>query len=267
MPTDTIKINIPILTRVEGEGALDLTIEDRQITNLNLRIYEPPRYFEKFLDGRSYRDVLDTVARICGICPVSHLVASAKACDALMAVQVPPVAAKLRYILHLGQMIQSHALSFFHLSSPDLLLGMDSDPALRNIVGVIQAHPCFVLAGTQADGVLQSQPNNGAAQRDEGTDRGDPGVEGAFADSVERVVSPVCLEKLASQFQRNGPFRGGHHRPRDGQRPVGIVHQRPPTSTGQSLANGAGEVQVHHVEALVAQQLCRVGHAFRGLAD
>ena len=81
------------------------------------------------------------MARICGICPVSHLVASAKACDDLYAVEIPPTAVKLRKLIHLAQLVQSHALSFFYLTSPDLLLGMDADPAIRNIVGVAQQHP------------------------------------------------------------------------------------------------------------------------------
>ena len=80
-------------------------------------------------------------ARICGICPVSHLLASVKACDAIMAVQIPPAAKLLRELIHCAQFVQSHALSFFHLSAPDLLLGFDSDPALRNVVGLIEKHP------------------------------------------------------------------------------------------------------------------------------
>ena len=81
------------------------------------------------------------MARICGICPVSHLVASAKACDAILAVKIPETAAMLRQVLNLAQMIQSHALSYFYLSSPDLLLGFDSDPAKRNIFGVLEKNP------------------------------------------------------------------------------------------------------------------------------
>jgi NAD-reducing hydrogenase large subunit len=81
------------------------------------------------------------MARICGICPVSHLIASAKACDALLAVRIPPTADKLRRIFGLAQVVQSHALSFFYLSSPDLLLGMDADPARSNIFGVLEKKP------------------------------------------------------------------------------------------------------------------------------
>ena len=81
------------------------------------------------------------MARICGICPVSHLIASAKACDGLLAVRIPPTADKLRRIFNLAQVVQSHALSLFHLSSPDLLLGMDADPAKSNLFGVLEKNP------------------------------------------------------------------------------------------------------------------------------
>ena len=80
-------------------------------------------------------------ARICGICPVSHLLASSKACDEIMAVRIPETAARLRELLHCAQIVQSHALSFFHLSAPDLLLGMDADPARRSIAGLLEEHP------------------------------------------------------------------------------------------------------------------------------
>jgi NAD-reducing hydrogenase large subunit len=78
-------------------------------------------------------------ARVCGICPVSHLLASAKAGDSILAIRVPPAAEKLRRLMNLGQIVQSHALSFFHLSAPDLLLGFDSDPASRNVLGLMAA--------------------------------------------------------------------------------------------------------------------------------
>jgi NAD-reducing hydrogenase large subunit len=80
-------------------------------------------------------------SRICGICPVSHLLASSKACDEIMAVRIPAAARQLRELLHCAQIVQSHALSFFHLSAPDLLLGMDADPARRNIAGLLEEHP------------------------------------------------------------------------------------------------------------------------------
>ena len=86
-------------------------------------------------------------ARICGICPVSHLLTSAKAGDELLAVEIPPGATRLRRLLNYGQILQSHALCFFHLSSPDFLLGHDSDPAKRNVIGLIAANPDLARRG------------------------------------------------------------------------------------------------------------------------
>ena len=105
------------------------------------------RGFEKFCEGRPFTEMPSLTARTCGICPVSHLMASAKACDALLAVEIPPTAAKLRRIMNLAQLVQSHALSFFYLSSPDLLLGMDADPSKRNILGIVEAHPTLARDG------------------------------------------------------------------------------------------------------------------------
>ena len=105
------------------------------------------RGFEKFCEGRPFYEMPSLMARICGICPVSHLIASAKACEAIMSVRIPHTAAQLRRMLNLAQMVQSHALSFFYLSSPDLLLGMESDPAMRHIFGVVAAKPELGRAG------------------------------------------------------------------------------------------------------------------------
>ena len=84
---------------------------------------------------------------MCGICPISHLIASAKTGDQIMAVTPPPAAIKLRRLMNLAQIVQSHSLSFFHLSSPDLLLGFDSDPARRNLFGLIAADREFARGG------------------------------------------------------------------------------------------------------------------------
>ena len=107
------------------------------------------RGFEKFCEGRFFAEMPQITARICGICPVSHLLASAKACDAVLGVEIPRPAKLLRELMHMGQLTQSHALSFFHLSAPDLLLGYDADPAIRNVVGLIQQHPDIALKGVR----------------------------------------------------------------------------------------------------------------------
>jgi NAD-reducing hydrogenase large subunit len=134
-------IVIDPVTRLEGHGKITLQLDDAGIVQDAMFHVTQLRGFEKFCEGRPFYEMPNITARICGICPVSHLVASSKACDAILAVQVPPVAANLRRILNLAQLIQSHALSFFYLSSPDLLLGMDADPEERSILRVAQSHP------------------------------------------------------------------------------------------------------------------------------
>jgi NAD-reducing hydrogenase large subunit len=140
-------ITIEPITRIEGHGRITLHLDDSGVvTDARLHVTQV-RGFEKFCEGRPYTEMPSLMARICGICPVSHLVASAKACDAIMAVRIPAGGARLRRILHLAQTVQSHALSFFHLSSPDLLLGMDAAPAVRNVFGVIEQYPELAAGG------------------------------------------------------------------------------------------------------------------------
>jgi len=135
------KITIDPVTRIEGHAKITIQVgEDGKVERTHFHVTQV-RGFEKFTEGRPYYEMPGITARICGICPISHLLASAKACDAIMAVRIPPAAALLREAIHCGQIVQSHALSFFHLSAPDLLLGMDSDPAARNVLGLAEEHP------------------------------------------------------------------------------------------------------------------------------
>lgn len=129
------------VTRIEGHAKITLHLDDDGLVQDARFHVTQLRGFEKFCTGRPFYEMPSLMARICGICPVSHLIASAKACDMLLAVYIPETAIKLRRILNLAQILQSHALNFFHLSSPDLLLGMDSDPSRRNIFGVLQTNP------------------------------------------------------------------------------------------------------------------------------
>ncbi len=141
------KIIIDPVTRIEGHAKIDIYLDDQgRVADTHFHVTQV-RGFEKFTEGRPYYEMPSITARICGICPVSHLLASAKACDAIMAVTPPPAARKLRELIHCAQFVQSHALSFFHLSAPDLLLGFDSDPAHRNIFGLIEANPEMARAG------------------------------------------------------------------------------------------------------------------------
>ncbi len=141
------QIMIDPVTRIEGHAKITIQLDDSgQVQSARFHVAEF-RGFEKFCEGRPLWEMPGITARICGICPVSHLLASAKAGDAILAVTIPPAASKLRRLMNLGQIVQSHALSFIHLSGPDLILGMDSDPACRNIFGLIAAEPEFARRG------------------------------------------------------------------------------------------------------------------------
>ncbi|MGK2952988.1 MAG: Ni/Fe hydrogenase subunit alpha [Thiobacillus sp.] len=115
----TVAIHVPVLARVEGEGALDLRIDDGNITQLRLRIFEPPRFFEKFLEGRHYSEIPDLVARICGICPVAYQVTAAQALEKLFNVDIGPWARDMRRVFYCGEWIQSHSLHIHLLAAPD----------------------------------------------------------------------------------------------------------------------------------------------------
>jgi NAD-reducing hydrogenase large subunit len=141
------KIIIDPVTRIEGHAKITIHLDDSgQVDDARFHVTEF-RGFEKFCEGRPLWEMPGITGRICGICPVSHLLASAKAGDRILAVKIPPAAEKLRRLMNLGQIIQSHALSFFYLSAPDFLLGLDSDPASRNVFGLIAAEPEFARNG------------------------------------------------------------------------------------------------------------------------
>ena len=116
-----IKINVPVLTRVEGEGALDLHIRDGEIEELNLRIFEPPRLFEKFLEGRSYSEVLDIVARICGICPVAYQMSASHAIESIFGATPGHWIRTMRRLFYCGEWLESHSLHIHLLAAPDFL--------------------------------------------------------------------------------------------------------------------------------------------------
>lgn len=142
------RVAIDPLSRVEGHGKVTLLLDENdRVHQARLHIVEF-RGFEKFIQGRPYWEVPVMVQRLCGICPVSHHLAAAKAMDRIVgAHRLTPTAEKVRRLMHYGQILQSHALHFFHLASPDLLFGFDSDVARRNIVGLAQAHPDIAKKG------------------------------------------------------------------------------------------------------------------------
>jgi len=147
-PENLRRVAIEPVSRVEGHGKVTLLLdENNRVHQVRLHIVEF-RGFEKFIQGRPYWEIPVMVQRLCGICPVSHHLAASKAMDQLVGVhQLTPTAEKMRRLLHLGQILQSHALHFFHLCSPDLLFGFGADVAKRNIVAVAQAYPEIAKKG------------------------------------------------------------------------------------------------------------------------
>ena len=124
-----IRINVPVLARVEGEGALELRVRDGDIEALRLRIYEPPRLFEKFLEGRDFFEVPDMVARICGICPVAYQMSAVQALEAVAGCRPGPWVEAMRRVLYCGEWIQSHSLHIHLLAAPDFF-GYASAPEM-----------------------------------------------------------------------------------------------------------------------------------------
>ncbi len=138
-------ITIEPVTRIEGHAKISVHLDDAGcVENARFHVNEF-RGFEKFCEGRLFYEMPIITERICGICPVSHHLASAKACDGVLGVDPPRPAQLLRELMHMGQTIQSHSMHFFELAGPDLLFGFDADPAIRNVVGIVQANPELAL--------------------------------------------------------------------------------------------------------------------------
>ena len=146
-PEKLRRVAIDPVSRVEGHGKVTLLLDDDdRIHQVRLHIVEF-RGFEKFVQGRPFWEAPVMVQRLCGICPVSHHLAASKALDMIVGATLTPTAEKVRRLMHYGQILQSHALHFYHLSSPDLLFGFGSDVAKRNIVGIAAAYPEIAKQG------------------------------------------------------------------------------------------------------------------------
>lgn len=182
-PEGLQRVVIEPLTRVEGHGKVTLLLdEDNRIRQARLHIVEF-RGFEKFIQGRPYWELPVLVQRLCGICPVSHHLAAAKATDMLVgARQLTPTAEKIRRLMHYGQTLQSHALHFFHLCSPDLLFGFDDEVRHRNIVGVIEDNPEIARQGIMLRKYGQEVIRLTAGKRIHGT--------GAIPGGVNKSLEP-----------------------------------------------------------------------------
>ena len=143
------EIRIAPITRIEGHAKITIHLDAQgEVEYAHFHVTEL-RGFEEFCIGRTLWEMPGLTARICGICPVSHILASAKTGDAILAVKIPKAAELLRRLMNLGQYIQSHALSFFYLSAPDLLMGWEADPTQRNVLGLIKADPDLVRKGVR----------------------------------------------------------------------------------------------------------------------
>lgn len=144
------KITISPLSRIEGHASVTVNLDDKgEVADAHFHATEL-RGFEKFLEGAAVEEAPRITPRICGICPTVHHLASAKAVDAIFGAQVPEAALKLRKLLDMGQYISSHALHLFYLAMPDYILGPDSNPALRNVVGLVKANEALAKQAVEA---------------------------------------------------------------------------------------------------------------------
>jgi len=188
-------IRIEPVTRVEGHGKVSILLDERgQVRQARLHIVEF-RGFERFIQGRPYWEIPVIVQRLCGICPVSHHLAAAKAMDRIVGGEkLTPTAEKVRRLMHYGQMLQSHALHFFHLCSPDLLFGFDADPAIRNVIGVANKHRDLAVQGVMLRKYGQECIRITAGKKIHGT--------GAIPGGVNKNVSIEERDFLLKDFEQ-----------------------------------------------------------------
>jgi len=193
------RVVIDPVSRVEGHGKVTILLDDDgRVHQVRLHIVEF-RGFERFIRGRPYWEVPVMVQRLCGICPVSHHLAASKALDAVVGARpVTLTAQAVRRLMHYGQIVQSHALHFFHLASPDLLFGFDSDVTRRNIVGVAAAHPEVARQGVLIRRFGQEVIRVTAGKRVHGT--------GSVPGGVNKVVSRAERDELAAECDRILPW-------------------------------------------------------------
>lgn len=187
------RVAIDPVSRVEGHGKVTILLDEHnKVHQVRLHIVEF-RGFEKFIQGRPYWEVPVMVQRLCGICPVSHHLAASKALDQVVgATRLTPAAEKLRRLMHYGQMLQSHALHFFHLCSPDLLFGFDSDVSRRNIVGVAAEHPEIARRGVLLRKFGQEVIRLTAGKRVHGT--------GAVPGGMNKSLTPAERDELLGEI-------------------------------------------------------------------
>ncbi len=198
------KITIEPVTRVEGHGKVTIHLDDdRQGVQSRLHIVEF-RGFERFVQGRPYWEMPVLVQRLCGICPVSHHLAAAKALDVIVGAGtgdgLTPTAEKMRRLMHYGQIFQSHSLHFFHLASPDLVFGIDGDPALRNIIGVAMQEKELAVQGVMMRKFGQEIIRATAGKKIHGTGAIPGGINKRLStgerDSFLKGADPLNVDKM-----------------------------------------------------------------------
>ncbi len=203
------KITIEPITRVEGHGKVTIQMDDAlNVSRTRLHIVEF-RGFERFVQGRPYWEAPVLVQRLCGICPVSHHLAAAKAIDVIVGAGtgdgLTPTGEKMRRLMHYGQMFQSHALHFFHLVSPDLLLGADADPAIRNVIGVALKHKDLAVQGVMMRKFGQEIIRATAGKKIHGTGAIPGGINKnlsiAERDEFLKGADPLNIEKMIAWAQ------------------------------------------------------------------
>src|SRR5664280_71767 len=214
------KITIEPVTRVEGHGKVTIHLDDKgNVTQTRLHIVEF-RGFERFVQGRPYWEAPVLVQRLCGICPVSHHLAAAKAMDVVVGAGtghgLTPTAEKMRRLMHYGQMFQSHSLHFFHLASPDLLFGIESDPALRNIIGVALKYKDLAVQGVMMRKFGQEIIKVTAGKKIHGTGAIPGGINKHLSveerDKFLKGEELMNIEKMISWSQSALEFFKGFHK-------------------------------------------------------
>ncbi|MCC6523963.1 MAG: Ni/Fe hydrogenase subunit alpha [Polyangiaceae bacterium] len=193
-PEKLRRIAIDPLSRVEGHGKVTILLgADDKVEQVRLHIVEF-RGFERFILGRPYWEVPVMVQRLCGICPVSHHLAASKALDTVVGARaLTPTAEKVRRLMHYGQILQSHALHFYYLSSPDLLFGFGSEVGKRNVAGVLAAYPELAKQGVLLRKFGQEVIRVTAGKRVHGTGS----IPGGVNKAVSRAERDELLRPLA----------------------------------------------------------------------
>jgi len=192
------KVVIEPVTRIEGHAKVTILLDEAgRVCQARMHVVEF-RGFERFILGRPFWEVPVLVQRLCGICPVSHHLAAAKAMDRIVGGEaLTPTAEKMRRLMHYGQTLQSHALHFFHLCSPDLLFGFDADPAVRNVIGVATEHRDLAVQGVMLRKYGQEIIRATAGKKIHGTGA----IPGGINKNLSRQERDAFLKDLGQMLE------------------------------------------------------------------